>query len=401
MPARALLDDRDLMTLPRSQWNRVQRLRGELLDHLADAANDLGAGLDGDVERAIATIKRSKYNSRVIRREVRRLVRSHYGALGEALAGQIEHAASMGQRYSEVMDAFAVTGGKGAPISGSAMERLLREGRATARQALATEVLLSQPAATPVKESVADRIMRREIKPWRAVRVPSSRLHGRAVKATREINTQIMAAVRESKQLTASATDLIRAVRKTGAGEVGGNAKLSKLMGRVQDAGQALNRRGGPEALEEWRVVRKQLHHYMRRLAEGGRTRSSMLELLQHTSDTSAKGIDRAIRQHAAFKQKYAAERLIKSETMASYKAEQIFADQKHNFIVGYIWRMNRAARSGFVRRRTSKSGRIIGGKRYRRGGRRRRCVCEELDGKRLSLEMVRGRSARLIAHPH
>ena len=112
-------------------------------------------------------------------------------------------------------------------------------------------------------------------------------------------------------------------------------------------------------------------------------------------------GIDRAIRQQVSFKQKYNAERILRTETMAAYKADQVLSDQKHDFVVGYIWRMNRAARAGFVRRRTSKSGRIIGAKKYRRGGRRRRCVCEALAGKRLSKEAVAGKTARLMAHPH
>lgn len=397
-----LLDDRGpLVTLPTTQWNRVQQLRSKLLTHLADAANDLGAGLDGEVERVISAIRKGGYKERVVNREVKRLMRDHYGELGKVLASQVAHAAGMGKAYGEIMSAFAKDGRNAKPISNSAMERLLREGRATARQAMSTEVLLSMPAQYPSRLTVADRLMQAHIDPLRETRVLSTRLHGRATKATAEIRSQVMAAVRESKQLTEASTAMIRAVRKTASAELGGNAKLSRLMDRVQRAGQDLNRRGGPIALKEWQAVRAQLQTGMRRLAEGGRARSSMLELLQRTSDTSAKGIDQAIRQHAAGVQKYNAERILKSETLNAYKAEQVLSDMKHNFIVAYIWRMNRAARRGFVRRRTSKSGRIIGAKRYRRGGRRRRCVCEALAGKRLSLEMVRGRTARLIAHPH
>lgn len=404
MPARLLLDAPNLVTLPASQWNRVQQLRAKLLDHLADAADDLGASLDGDVRRTIARIKASGYKDRVIRREVKAMMRRHHGRLGKALAGQIKHAASLAGRYSEIVEAFARGKQAVKPLADYATERLLREGRATARMALAPEVLLAQPQAVAARTWAADRILQQHVRPWREARVLSSKLHPlgrRAARATEEVTSQVLAAVREAKQLSTTATDLIRAVRKTGVGEIAGKQELPALMKKVQDAGRNLNRRGGEKALKEWQAVRKQLQTNMRRLAEGGRTRSSMMELLQRTSDTSARGIDRAIQQHAAFRQKAAAERIIQTETMASFKAEQVLADQKHDFIVGYIWRMNRAARSGFVRRRTSKSGRIIGAKRYSRGGRRRRCVCEELNGKRLSKEAVSGRTARLMAHPH
>lgn len=403
MPARMILDDRDLVTLPKSQLRRMHKLRDALLTHLADAADDLGASLDGDVRRVIRRIKASGYEDRVIRREVKALVRRHHTRLGRAMGGQIKHAAGMAQRYEDLIKAFAAQATPTAPVmfAAYATTRLLREGLTSARQALAPEVLLGQyQRATPIR-FVADRILKQHVRPWRNVRVLSSELHGRAVAVADEVTTQVLAAVREAKQLTEASTALIRAVRKTGAGELAGNQKLSALMDRVQAAGHALNRRGGDEALAEWAKVRWELKRNMRRLAEGGRARSSLLELLQNTSDTSAKGIDRAIRQHAAFKQKYAAERIIKTESMAAFKADQVLSDQRHDFIVGYIWRMNRAARSGFVRRRTSKSGRIIGPKKYRRGGRSRRCVCEELDGKRLSKEAVSGRDARLMAHPH
>ncbi len=401
MPVRSILDDRDVVPLPKFQRQRMQLLRDELLEQLADAADDLGAGLDGDVRQAIRRIKAGDYSDAVIRRETRWLSTRHADRLGEALAGQVEHAASLGARYAEMMDAFKVQYINPRPLTDYQTEWLLRHGRTTARQALAPEVLLAQAAQPEPARFVADRILAEHVKPWRQARVLSGDLHGKAIKAADEVASQAMAAVREAKQLTEASTSMIRAVRKTGAGEVAGNQELSALMKRVQDAGQKLNQRGGEEALAEWRSVRKQMRHNMRRLAEGGRARSSMLELLQRTSDDSAKGIDRAIRQHSAFQQKYAAERIIKSETMASFKAEQVLSDQKHDFIVGYIWRMQRAARAGFVARRTSKSGRIIGAKKYRRGGRRRRCVCESLDGKRLSVEAVRGKNARLMAHPH
>jgi hypothetical protein len=403
MPAKVILDDRDTVRLPESEWNKVQKLRSQMLDDLVAAADEIGAALDGDVARVVARIKAAGYKPEVIEREVSRMMQRHYSRLGDVLAGQIREAATLADRYTEIVQAYARQRiRRHAPkvLSDSAIDLLLRRGRPLAKSALATEVLLSQPARTPLK-FVGDRVLATHVEPWRDVRVLSSKLHGRAVAASREVTTQVVAATREAKQLTRASTDLIRAVRKTGAGELGGKAQVGKLVERVERAGLALNRRGGEEALAEWRKARQQLRKYIRRLDEGGRVRSSLVELLQRTSSESAKGIERAVTQHAAFKQKHAAERLVKTETLANLKGRQVLQDQKHNWIVGYIWRMNRASRRGFVKRRTGKSGRIIGAKKYRKGGRRRRCVCEELDGKRLSKDAVAGKDARLMAHPH
>ncbi len=398
-----LLDDADLISLPAGQLARMRKLREGLLTSLADAADDLGAGLDGAVRKAIKRIKAGGYKDSVIRREIKALTAAHYGRLGKVLAGQIKHTATMGKRYKEIVAAYARQKIKDRPqpFTDFATERALRQGRAQARLALAPEVLLAQKQGKTPTRFVGDRVLKRHVKPWRNARVLSKKLHGRAVEAADDITTQVIAATREARTLTEASTELIRAVRKHGAGELAAKSPMPKLMKRVQKAGQALNRRGGEEALDEWRKVRREMKRYMRRLDEGGRVKSSMLELLQKTGADSAKGIDRAIEQHAAFRQKYAAERIIKTETMAAYKAEQVLADQRHDFVVGYIWRMNRSARRAFVKLRTGKGGRITSGRRYRRGGRKRRCVCEELDGKRLSKESVAGRNARLMAHPH
>lgn len=399
MPARAIIDDREAVRLPDSQLRRIQAVRDKLLTNLADATRDLGAGLDRDVATVVDRIKSSGYSETVIRREVRSLMERHHTELAKVLSGQIKHAALMASRYGEIMAALPAGG---EAMSGSSAAFLLgKGGAATARQSIAAEILLSQPAQTAARMFAGDNILTEHVRPWREARVLSRSLHGRAVSAADAITEQALAAVREAKQLTESTTSMIRAVRSTGKGELGGSEKLSAIMRRVEKAGGRLNSRGGEDALAEWRATRKQMRAYMRRLADGGRTKSSMLELLQRTSEDSAKGIDRAITQHAAFKQKYNAERILKTETMGAFKADQVLEDQKHDFVVGYIWRMNRGARASYVKRTTGKGGRIIGGRSFRKGGRRRRCVCESLNGKRLSKEAVAGRNARLMAHPH
>jgi hypothetical protein len=92
-----------------------------------------------------------------------------------------------------------------------------------------------------------------------------------------------------------------------------------------------------------------------------------------------------------ADKQRYNAERLLKTEQQIAFKQAQISRDEKTSFIIGYIWKMNRGARRQYVRRtKLSKNKKF--------GGRRRRCICEELDGQQISIEAARERP---IGHPH
>jgi hypothetical protein len=366
------------------------------------AAQQVGAGLDADVDRAIKAIRRSDYKPAVIRREVKRLMGSQEDRLRKVLAGQVEQVATMSVAYEEVVEAFIRTGGKGAPppkvFQDFATTRQLREGQAQARAALSQEVLYRQPEATyaTTTRTVGDRILRNGTKPWRDVRLLSRKLHGRMIQEAREVSTQVIAATREAKQLSKATSDLIRLTRKAGV-DIGKNQQVSKLADDALRAGRALNSRAGPEALAEWQKVRRRIRATLPRLAEGGRTRTNWIELLQRTRDDSAKGIERAMRHHAADKQRYVAERIIKTNRAVDFKATQILQDQKRKEIIGYIWRLNRVARSGFTKR-TKPRGTVTAGRGRRTSGRRRRCICEELNGRQISVEAAKERP---VAHPH
>jgi len=276
----------------------------------------------------------------------------------------------------------------------------VRRGAETARASLAQEVLLAREAAKLRKRpTTGDAILRKHVQPWRDVRSLSRRLHGHRVATAREVSTQTLAAVRDAKHLAGSSSDLIRAIREAGKGELAKGGNIPSILRDVEKAGTALNRRGGEEALIEWQKQRRELRRYMGKLAEGGRAHTRAMEILQQTKATSAKGIERAVENYAHDKQRYAAERILKTEQQAAFKAEQIESDREHPAIVAYIWHMNRGGRSGFAKR--VKPSKTFGPKGRRKGGKRRRCVCEELDGRKLSGEEVQGGDTRLIAHPH
>jgi hypothetical protein len=329
---------RDAVQLPATELAQLRLVRDRLLVNIADAAKSLGAQLDGDLELVIKRIRDSDYDVAVIEREVSWLSSRHGHRLGGALAAQVQGVASLVTRYEGIVAA----GGRGL-LSGSEAAFLVRHGEQTVKAAVAQDVLLnSPPIKTPAGVKLrfgGDRILKERVRPWKQARVLSKDFHGKAIKAGDDITSQALAAVRESKQLTSAASDMIREVRKVKPGaELGKDKRLSRAVLRVEKAGKALNQRGGPEALAEWGEARRRLRRYMRRLSEGGRTKSSLLELLQRTSDTSAKGIDRAIRQQVAFEQKYAAERILKTEAAASFKSAQILQDRNRDWIVGYWW---------------------------------------------------------------
>jgi hypothetical protein len=365
----------------------MTKLRDRQILAIQEAVEGLDIALDGDVERAIRAIRRSGYKDSVIRREVRQLVRNHYGRLGQAIAGQVKLAATLADRYSEIRDAAA------REVGDFATNRAMREAVQDARTALSAEALVSRGTKSVATRYRGDKILRAGTKPWADVRL-SKRLHGKSLQAYNEITGQVLAATREAKQMTEAATSLIRTARASSPGEMAENLRKSKMIRRLEKAGNALNKRGDAAALKEWQRARAALRKKLPKLATSGRTRSSYLELLQRTSETSARGIDRAVKQHAVFRQKYAAERIVKTESAVAFKSRQLLDDEKEApYIVAYIWRMNRSSRRGFVRR-TKPRGTFRTGK----SARRRRCVCEELDGRRISVEMAKTNPS---GHPH
>jgi hypothetical protein len=374
-------------TLPRDEHARMTRLRDRQILAIQEAVEGLDSALDRDVAKAVEAIRRSGYKDSIIRREIRKLTRRHYDRLGRAVAGQVELAATLADRYSEIRDSAARVHG------GFSSNRTMREAVQDARSALAGEALVSRATGQVKARYVGDKLLQTHTKPWAKVRL-SKRLHGRSLKAYNEITGQVLAATREAKAMTEAATSLIRVARASSPGEMAENMRKSKMIDRLEKAGNALNKRGDAAALKEWQAARAQLRRQLPKLARSGRTRSSYLELLQRTSETSARGIDRAVQQHAAFRQKYAAERIVKTESAVAFKSRQLLDDaEEAPYIVAYIWRLNRASRRGFVRR-TGPRAKFS----PRKSARRRRCICEELDGRRISVEMAK---AHPSGHPH
>jgi len=387
--------ERRLIRMPEDQLERIRMVRDAQMRHISEAVGDMAEDLQADVDAMIARMRRGGWDAKVIRREAKRFAKRHEGRLAEVVAEQVADAATLAERYAEVVASFAK------PVelvAASTASFQVREGAAMTRASLAQEALLAKPSVERVARTEGEKLLRRYVKPWRDVRPLSVRLHGQAAATAREVTTQALAAVRDAKTLSASSSDLIRAVRAAGKGEIAQGGNIPAVLRKLEKAGTALNRRGGPEALKEWNQARRELRRYMGRLDEGGRAHTRALEILQQTRADSAKGIERAVQRYAGDKQRYASERIIRTEEAAAFKSQQILDDAKVPAIVAYIWRMNRGGRQKYVSR-TPASKQLSGSGKGK--GARVRCVCESLNGRKLDAEEVRGADARLIAHPH
>jgi hypothetical protein len=265
---------------------------------------------------------------------------------------------------------------------------------AQVRASLAQDTLAARVArrATEATQSRVEKVAAKHIRPWKEVRMPlSRRLHGFRVAQEKRITRAVLGAIRDGKNLTEAGTKIIHEVRKTGAGELAGNAKIPRYMEELEKNARALYDRGSPADWRRWQATRKKLKRYMGRLAEGGRVKNNLLEILQNTKNQAMPDVDRIMHFHAADKQKYAADRILRTETSASFRSQQVLADSKHKWIIGYIWRMNRAARAGYTKR--TRPRRLKGTRR------RHRCICEFMDSKQVSKDWLESHPAG--GHPH
>lgn len=355
-----------------SQRN-LARVRDKLLASIYDATTSLDRALAVEVQDAILRIQSSKYKVSVIRKEIKRIGANHESRLRVTLAEQLEFGATMGAEYHKL----------GVHAAAS-----MRRGM---RNVIVTEASLRHEAAARATMP-ADELLKKLIpRPVNQTRKLSRALHGDQVAANRKIYREVRAAIRDSRHMSRAVTELIRAAR-TRTSELNSNLELLRSLQDVQKAGDALYRHGTPEALAEWRKSLRSIKRYTYRLATDGRMRATLLEGLHRLEKAGPAQIDNVIEYWTAEKQRYSAERIIRTEQQIAFKEAQIAADSQIKAIVGYIWRMNRAARSGFVKRtKLPKSGKRLLGK-------RRRCICEALDGKQISVEAAR---ARPIGHPH
>jgi hypothetical protein len=131
-----------------------------------------------------------------------------------------------------------------------------------------------------------------------------------------------------------------------------------RLLADFDDVGRALARRsvemeGGWESFQQ---VRRQLRRHMSRLKAGGTVHTAYLELLQRTAGNfNEDQLKRAVRSWTYWKQRYNAERHIRTQVAAAYRANQLKADRSNPWITGYRVRMNRATHAKWLKTKPGK----------------------------------------------
>jgi hypothetical protein len=384
--------------LPRKQSDQVADLRDALMKRSRDALVHLQPSIQADAEKAIDRIVQSGYDMHVVRRETSKLTRGYFRELRRELARAIEDAADLLGRYNEDLLKWEIEKrrkllAEGAPIAPSRALFGIKHGEAMATAALLGSIA-DVPKRTFVPKTEGDEIIKRELVPWRKRRKLSTRLHSAQINAERDAIRFTSRAIREGKALQAN-NDLILDLAKRGH-TVGGAKKLPGYLTKFEQAGNKLMALQKPsprdkaatreyeKALAEWRRQRAAVRRYADRLAEGGRVQNALIEVLQRTSDSNAKRMSSALDVFLNQKQSYNAERILDTEIHTSFRSAQAQRDITKPYIVAYIWRLQRDARRDFVKRTKPTRMKLSSG---RRTVKARRCVCEMLDGRRISKE--------------
>jgi hypothetical protein len=416
-------------TLPASQADKLFDIREAMLRNMVAAVEDYDALLQPAAERLRQEIRRAEGLPRAKRsRAVRAAVRRFYGTagtgLGQAIGGLFADADGFVQRYerglvdyrvSERLDPEAALAGSEAVagIAGGA-------GGAGAAVALAARQLGTEPAPEAVaavrreavddmgqgfkrrmaagERAVADLRRAGEMQPYpdQGLQQLSKRIHGQALADSREASRVVLRAIREGQNVEEAARDLQRLVGKRGL-VVGGKEELPRLVRELKDAGRALAAAGGPAEQAEWSRVRRQLARYTRGLKPGSTVQKGYVELLRRLQRPKFRldQLDGVVDRWGYWKQRHVAERHIRTQQAAAYRARQVEQDARQRaWIVGYIWRLNRRAHTKWVKggRSLGKPGPLIRGRRP--SGRKAlggaRCICEVMNGKLISVETAR-----------
>jgi hypothetical protein len=398
-----------LVHLPDSEAEQVAQLRDALMRRTQTALGALQPSLRRDASKAIDRIVESGYSAAVTRRETKRLVKGHYGRLRKEVAASINDVVGLVERYGQHMDKWEIEERRKASAAGPyiAPSRIVHGiTQQAASEAALHGALADVPKRVFVAKTQADAFIARELRPWREKRKLSTRLHSSQVNASRDAVRLSMRAVREGKALQAN-NDLILGLARKGHA-VGGAKRLPGYLQEFERAGNALMRMQKPslrdraataaynKAKHDWQTQRRAVRRAANRLAEGGRVQNALIEVLERTSKDNVKRLNSALDVFLNQKQSYNAERILDTEIHASYRSAQVARDRGKPWLIGYIWRLQRGARRDFARRTKPTKMKLPSGRRTRRA---RRCICEVMDGRRISKDTLA--SYPQGGHPH
>lgn len=374
-----------MVRLPSEQRQRIAAIRAAQLRDISEAVDELDAKLGAEVRQVLKAIKRSGYRRSVILSQTALIVAKHTGRLRKTVAKQVEQAALYADRQADVIKAWRLAGklAQRPDVPTPAQVRFAEtQGRGGAQAALAPGDTITRKPPRPMTFA-GDKAAAAEKLPLGRHRL-STTLHRSIAANTEEVRQEILRAVREAENLDSAGRSLIREVRRQSVGELGQGQRIPRLVKRLQRAGAALAESGGdPVAKRAWTKALARVGRYAETLKD---QRGGYLELLQIIRKKGPEGLDKALTRWVQEKQRYNAERLIRSEAAAARRAQEAVRVGADRHIAHVIWRMSGGARKSYVR--------LVkpGGKGSRNPG--RRCICESLAGQKFS-------KSAMLAYPY
>jgi hypothetical protein len=355
-----------LVTLPKSQQDHLHQIQLGMLADVNNAIGEIDVDLKKAVARLIISLARAKFAPNVVRRKLQALFRRHTTLFDKKALKLVQDAAGYAERYMAELAHYGVLARNLAPITPSEVAWYIsKKGKERAAATLA--FARGAPAGAP------------QMAFWDRLRL-SHEIHKLTGQQLQEATAAVLRAMREASGFGSASRELIRQIPGIGAGQVQPQA-VRTLLGKARHL-ERFSWLGSKDP-----DIRK-VKQYLRRLAAGGRVGSAYAELVQDLERGKLAG--KAVEKWIYQKQRYAAERILDTETSAAFRMRQVEVGEKIPWLIGYRWRMNLGVHARF---RRTKPGRL---KRF--GG--KACICEVMDGTIVSPEEYRQYWFR-GGHPH
>ena len=397
--------------LAEREIERVEQMRDAVMRHAQEAVEEMAPSIQRDAARAIDRIVKSKYNRRVVRRELKRLTDGHFRQIRSELASQLDDISRMVTRYQTDRRAWLLAHRKDADPSDDFVSRYrsyfeAAYGAPAVRAALVSQIAKVRRRSVPSPRTAGEKVMAREMRPWRKEHSLSLRLHHANREAQRQIHSHVARMIREGRAFQDANELLLGAMKATGK-SLGGR-EVPAYLRELERAGNALLKLQEPskrdaamhaeyeQARKRWRAERRKLRRYADRLASGGKVQNALIEVLQRTEKEAVGNLPRALEVYVGQKHQYIAERILETETQTAFRAMEAEEGAQTPGLVGYVWHLQRGARRDFAKRTKPRRIKLRSGKRTRR---KRRCVCEIMDGKKISVEYLQEYPQG--GHPH
>lgn len=330
-----------MISLDSREMKKVEKIRRAMLRDLAGVIGDIDEDLGRDIKVMIRRVKKAKWKVSEVRKEVSRLMDSHYGRAERECIKLVEDAASYAQDYARRIIELAPK--HYTPIPPSKVAWISKEALGNVKAA--TSLVVGRSAGTD--------------KMYKGMLKLSKRFHGLANEQTRKVSSMVVRAIRESQSINFASRDIVNLIK------LGNNKKLPKVLRDLRQAASKLNALTGGELKDELVKIKR----YMRRINEGGRVGGAYQELIQKLSTARGEpgpAVERAISTWTHHKQRYYAERIIETETNAAFRASTIEEVSENTALVGFYWVLNRSSVRSFG------------------------CACEQLDGQALKPDEAR-----------